>query len=284
VSYISIFNDPTDPYTYLQDSASLSGLPLADVDASAEEYLQFAAADLASGDRRGFINGIGNAKRALHLMIDSVLNAYGLWERNKRLGFPDKLKLLEHAGLFSVSILQTLNLERNVVEHEYKVPTKARVQETVDIGRLMLLVTQRMVEYVSYECLAGWRDGDIQGVVRLDPNAGVLSFFKVEGPLIESEYQGEKLVTLKSLRELHGELSPGVKITSQAMWEHKLGLRNAAEWAPLLRPIVELNNFERAPHGRAVIQDSVLTISVRVSMPREEMTNYLERTLGTTSD
>jgi hypothetical protein len=41
---------------------------------------------------------------------------------------------------------------------------------------------------------------------------------------------------------------------------------------------------KQAPHGRAVIQGDFLTIAVRVSMPREEMTNYLEGMLGTTRD
>ena len=246
VSFVSIFTDPSEPYTYLMDSASLSGLPLADIDVSAEEYLQFAVDDLASDTKQGFINGIGNVKRALHLMIDSLLNAYGLWARNKRLGFPDKLKLLEHAGLFSLSILQTLNLERNVIEHEYRVPTKGRVQEMIDVGRLMLLVTQRMAEYIPNECRAGWRDGEIQGIVQLNPSAGLLSFFRVTGPVTTTEYEGQQVTMLKNMRELNGTLSPGVEIASDAMWEHKLGFRNMGEWAPFLRPIVE---FEQLPAG-----------------------------------
>lgn len=283
MSLVSIFIDPSDPYTYLMDSTSLSGLPLADIDVSAEEYLQFAADDLASDTKQGFINGIGNVKRALHLMIDSLLNSYGLWARNKRLGFPDKLKLLEHAGLFSLSILKTLNLERNVIEHEYRVPTKGRVQEMIDVGRLMLLVTQRMTEYVPNECRAGWRDGDIQGIVQLNPGAGLLSFFKVTGPTATTEYEGQQVTMLKNMRFINGTLQPGVEIVPDAIWKHELGFKNIAEWEPLLRPIIEFSNFRKAPQG-AIIQDEMINFSMRISVPYGDMVSYLEKVAGPIKD
>jgi hypothetical protein len=283
LSSVSLFIDPSDPYTYLTDSVSLSGLPLADIDVSAEEYLQFAADDLISDTKQGFINGIGNVKRALHLMIDSLLNAYGLWARNKKLGFPDKLKLLEHAGLFSLSILQTLNLERNVIEHEYKVPTKGRVHEMIDVGRLMLLVTQRMTEYMPNECRAGWRDGDIQGVVQLNPVAGRLSFFRATGPTTTTEYEGRQFTVLDRMRTIGGALSPSAEISSDAMWEHELGFKNMAEWAPLLRPIVEFSTFRQTPQ-RAIIRGETLSLSMRISVRYEDLVSQFEGTAGPIKD
>jgi hypothetical protein len=283
MSLVSIFMAPSDPYTYLMDSTSLSGLPLADIDVSAEEYLQFAAADLASSTKQGFINGVGNVKRALHLMIDSLLNSYGLWAKNKKLGFPGKLKLLENAGLFALSILETLNLERNVVEHEYRVPTKGRVQEMIDIGRLMLLVTQRMTEYVPNECRAGWREGDIQGVVQLNSSAGLLSFYRVTGPTTTTEVEGRQVTTLNNIRTFGGALSPGVEIAPSAMWEHKLSLSNMADWAPVIKPIVELSNF-RQGLNRAVIHDNMLNMSLRISVPYDDMVNRLAENAGPIRD
>lgn len=86
--------------------------------------------------------------------------------------------MIDTAGLFSLSILNTLNLERNIMEHDYRIPSPARVQEVIDVGRLLLLATQRLGEYVAYECLTGWRADQALGVVQLDPARGVLSFFK----------------------------------------------------------------------------------------------------------
>jgi hypothetical protein len=150
------------------------------------------------------MNALGNAKRALHLTIDSLLNAYGLLACNTKINFPKKLELLDTAGLISLSILSTLNLERNVMEHEYRVPSSLRVQELIDVGRLLLLATLRMGGHVPYGCLAGWRLDQKLGVVQLDPGRGTLSFYDVDGPTSTSSDGG--LTTLKRIRTEDGGL------------------------------------------------------------------------------
>jgi hypothetical protein len=157
MAQIYVPDDDSDPFTYLMDSVSLHGCPLTDVEITAEQYLQFAARDLDDETERGAVNGIGNAKRALHQAVDALLQAYGLLARNPRASFPKKLELIDAAGLFSLAILNTLNLERNAVEHDYQVPARSRVQEVIDVTRLWLLATRRLSEYVAYESLAGWR-------------------------------------------------------------------------------------------------------------------------------
>jgi hypothetical protein len=100
--------------------------PLTDAEVTAEQYLQFAARDLEDEPERGAVNGIGNAKRAVHQAVEALLQGYGLLARNRRASFPQKLALIDAAGLFSLVILNTLNLERNAVEHEYRVQARAR--------------------------------------------------------------------------------------------------------------------------------------------------------------
>jgi hypothetical protein len=63
-----------------------------------------------------------------------------------RLSFPRKLELIDAAGLFSLSILITLNEERNLVEHDYRVPAHPRAREALDVVRLWLLATRRLSE------------------------------------------------------------------------------------------------------------------------------------------
>jgi hypothetical protein len=135
MTQIYIPDNESDSFIYLMDSVSLNGCPLTDTEVTAEQYLQFAARDLEDESDRGAVNGIGNAKRALHQTVDALLQAYGLLARNRRASFPQKLELIDKAGLFSLAILNTLNLERNAVEHEYRVPTHARVQEVTDVAR-----------------------------------------------------------------------------------------------------------------------------------------------------
>jgi hypothetical protein len=154
--------DESDPFTCLMESVSLNGCPLTDAEVTAEQYLQFATADLEDAPERGAVNGVGNARRAVHQTVEALLQAYGLLARNQRSSFPQELELIDEAGLFSLAILNTLNLERNAVEHEYRVPARARVQEVIDVARLWLLATERLREYVACESLAGeliWHSG-----------------------------------------------------------------------------------------------------------------------------
>jgi hypothetical protein len=85
---------------------------------SAEQYLDFARRDFAAGDEQGLINAMGHSKRAFHLMVDTLLDAYGLLVRNKRCHFVQKLELLDKCELISLRILRRLNGERNAMEHE----------------------------------------------------------------------------------------------------------------------------------------------------------------------
>jgi hypothetical protein len=171
-------DDESEPFVYLMESVSLNGCPLTDIDVTAEQYLQFAARDLQEESERGAVNALGNIKRALHQTVDSLLQGYGLLARNRRLSFPKKLELIDAAGLFSLSILRTLNNERNLVEHDYRVPGHARAQEALDVVRLWLLAARRLSEFVVYEALAEWRDGHALGVVQLNPALGLISLLK----------------------------------------------------------------------------------------------------------
>jgi hypothetical protein len=111
VTVIHIASHETEPFTFLMPSVRLTGIWLPDADVTPEQYLRYAELDLEDRTDRGAINALGNAKRALHLIVDSLLQAYGLLARNQKAGFPQKLGLIDAAGLFSPSILSTLNLE-----------------------------------------------------------------------------------------------------------------------------------------------------------------------------
>jgi hypothetical protein len=57
---------------------------------------------------------------------------------------------------------------------------------------------------------------------------------------------------------------------------HQLG---RCEWAPLLAPIADLNNFQQAPHA-AVIQDGMLSFSMRLSVAYKDFAGFLETSVG----
>jgi hypothetical protein len=259
------------------ESVSLNGCPLTTTtDVTAERYLQFAARDLEDASERGAVNALGNIKRALHQTVDTLLQGYGLLARNRRLSFPRKLELIDIAGLFSLSILKTLNDERNLVEHDYRVPTHARAKEALDVVRLWLLATRRLSEFVVYESLAGWRDDQTLGVVQLNPALGLLEFFKVNGPSQVDEFEGKAYTFLLPIRVTGGGLADGVQIDPQPRWSVTLGYTNRADWQPLLRPIVTLNGYRYGVDGPVVKRDSV-EVSMRVTLRLAEQERILQQ-------
>lgn len=84
------------------------------------KYIQYAKADLITKDIRGAINAIGNAKRAVHLLIGSLLEISGLAHNFSPKKFPQKLNIIERAEFFPTVLINNLNDERNIIEHEYK--------------------------------------------------------------------------------------------------------------------------------------------------------------------
>jgi len=200
------------------ESVSLNGCPLTNTAVTAEQYLLFASRDLEDESERGAINALGNIKRALHQTVDTLLQGYGLLARNKRLSFPQKLQLIDAAGLFSLSILSTLNEERNSLEHDYGMPTHGRAEEALDVVRLWLLATRRLSEFVVYESLASWRADQSLGVIQLNPALGVMSFFKVNGPSRSDEIDGKSYTFLLPIRTPGGGLAEGVQIDPEPHW------------------------------------------------------------------
>ena len=85
-----------------------SGVPVV-TEVGAGEYLSFARSDFSQGSTHGLINALGNAKRALHLMIDTLLQNYGMLRHNKVVNFPEKLELLDQAGLIAFNVFRRLN-------------------------------------------------------------------------------------------------------------------------------------------------------------------------------
>ena len=73
------------------------------------EYIQYAKADLISKDTRGAINAIGNAKRAVHLLIDSLLEISGLAINFSSKKFPKKLDIIEKSEFFPTILINNLN-------------------------------------------------------------------------------------------------------------------------------------------------------------------------------
>lgn len=127
--------------------SSLSPVCIFDDECPARQYLRFAVSDIEGGsDDRSCVNAVSNAKRALHLRVGSLVEAYGGRSLFKKLStFPERLAFCHRCGIISPSVLRRLNAMRNDVEHEYYVPTSEESQTFVDIVALFLEATSWLV-------------------------------------------------------------------------------------------------------------------------------------------
>jgi hypothetical protein len=111
-----------------------------------KQYLAFARTDLNQRGPRGRVNALGNAKRALHGQIDSILYCAGLWDlaRKRRWDFPTKTALLQDLQIVAPAVLSRVNRLRNHVEHEYSIPGDLdRLVDFVDVVELFTSATER---------------------------------------------------------------------------------------------------------------------------------------------
>jgi hypothetical protein len=116
------------------------------------DYLVFAENDLEEGrTQRHLINAISNAKRALHLEVETICNAFGLQAlKKKSKNFPQKLDFLGKCGIVKRRLFEKMNNLRNVVEHEYYVPDSSEVEDFIDV--VTLFVDAMKLNRMRYPC------------------------------------------------------------------------------------------------------------------------------------
>jgi hypothetical protein len=122
----------------------------------AEDFLQQAEDDYDLGGNSALLNAVSNAKRAIHAQIDAVLSALGYNISNR--GIERKMVLFGELGFVTPRILKRVNDARNILEHEYAMPTMEQVQEAIDLATLFVNATRRHTVLWEHEILIGNRD------------------------------------------------------------------------------------------------------------------------------
>lgn len=236
-----------EPYGYLRTSFSASAPVAPNRSMSPEKFYSFAKEAFRDRSERSLIDSFGHSKRALHAIVDDLLNAYGLIAQNGNVKqFPKKLKMLNDAGVLSLSILRNLNVERNVMEHEYRVPDAKRVEEALDVLDLLIPFSKRKQEDIPYECVAGYLDkSSMHGLLRLDPFEGSISFYQLHpDPKWLHNIAGVEVVGVP-IRDHAGHLYPEIRVDRTPIWKHKLCFSALDEWASLLSPLCALQKADR---------------------------------------
>jgi hypothetical protein len=225
-----------------------------------QHYLDFAEQDRRGRDERARINAFGNVKRAFHLAVDTALHQYGLLAFNQRLNFPAKLQLLDTSGILSINILKRLNIERNLIEHEYAVPEVSAVDDAIDVARLLILAFSQLNKHIAVEWMIGLREPKCHALCRLSQQDGSIEMFRLKnGRNRYATYNGIRFFN-GALRRPFDRAWVGDNYTFGESPFKRIELRagNADNW----RPIVDLMIYMQRSYDSSADPDGQNMISV----------------------
>jgi len=136
-------------------------------DNSPDEFLKYAEYDLIAEYDHHLVNSLSNTKRSIDSQLDSLLIAFGLSKRSKNWHFPDKINYLNSIGIISPRILNKINKKRNLLEHEYKNPTKEEAEDALDVAQLFVAYTNKYLFPALKECTL-WSEKEGRVTIILD--------------------------------------------------------------------------------------------------------------------
>jgi len=123
--------------------------------------LQQAEDDFELKGNAALLNALSNAKRAIHAQIDEVLVALGY--KVKGVTFDKKMRTFSDLGFVAPRLMKRVNRARNLLEHEYKLPTLEEVEEAIDLAGLFVSATKRHSELWEHEFTIGNEDEAVDG-------------------------------------------------------------------------------------------------------------------------
>jgi hypothetical protein len=127
-----------------------------DFDISPSDFLRFANQDFQNKDKRGIINAVTNAKRAIDCQVDTLLVCIGYGTNTKRLpsnvtdyikrrslsnesaDVTQRLKLIRALEAAPSNLISKIRGIRNLLEHEYRLPTDAQANEAIELATLFV--------------------------------------------------------------------------------------------------------------------------------------------------
>jgi len=162
------------------------------------DFLNFAKEDFTEKNTRNLINSLSNIKRALNCQIDQILFIFGFLEKSKKekWNFPKKVEFIKDIGITSPEIIEKINRKRNLIEHEYDIPSYEDVSDAIGITELFI-ESVKPIFYRYYKELEVHDDSKGIGFpcIYLD--------FDYKKHLFEISYEGEEGSKIEELKYNH---------------------------------------------------------------------------------
>jgi len=119
------------------------------------DYLEYAKNNITAGGTQGAIDSINNAKRAIHLTIRKFLELFGLEEAYGGKKFPEQLKIITLLNAFPTRMIDNLNKNRNIVEHNYRYIDIEKAKDFVDVAEMFLLLAYPYLRHAVVGAFVG---------------------------------------------------------------------------------------------------------------------------------
>lgn len=119
------------------------------------DYLEYAKNNMIIGGTQGAIDSISNAKRTIHLIIRQFFKLFGLEEAYGDKHFPEQLKIIRLLNAFPTRMIDSLNKNRNIVEHDYRYIDIEKVKDFVDIAEMFLLLAYPYLRHAVVGAFVG---------------------------------------------------------------------------------------------------------------------------------
>lgn len=201
---------------------------------------------------------LGNAKRAIHLTIKNILQAWGLYQTYKNENFPTQLQIFQELNAFPTKTLEALNRKRNIVEHEFTTIDISEVEELVEIAEMFLLIAYPFLKYSVVGCYVGTLNDDKCYDWRVDSDIGEINIFLIEDAKYAETEIGLVFYDFGKLAK--NQLYKNIKITKS----------NSADWLCYLDLLIYLTRRKVTTLEKQVFPGSNYNLSsIRQSLAFE---------------
>jgi hypothetical protein len=129
----------------------------------ARDFLRFAKTDFKSNNKKGNINALTNAKRAIDCQIDTAFTLFGIQYDSipessnkiieltglKSFDLPHKLKLIQALDFAPSGLISKTRTLRNKLEHYYKNPEEEEVKDAIELAELFVLSIESHIKIIE---------------------------------------------------------------------------------------------------------------------------------------
>lgn len=276
MSTYSFFDTNDLGITYLSPTLFAGYLPHPYKDViNPDMYLDFCLEDNEEQGIRAITNAFSNCKKAIHLRVDLILNQYGLLIPNIKCDFPTKLQILDDVALLPTTLLKNINSERNFLEHEYKLPDQERVNEAIDVAKLLYMASDGILSSTPIESIIGFDTAPYHRLMRLEPEKGKLEFYEIN--VLKDEaikcYEEKNIEYLaEKLRFINGKITPFYQISDEPAYSIILNYANKTKWLFFINQLISVQRKD-GNNIKGEISDGFISSVVRIPIDKKAVTS-----------